>query len=224
MPPRCSFIIPVLNEAGQIASLLRLLGERFPAAERIVVDGGSADGSDELAAELAERVIRSTPGRALQMNAGARIARGEYLLFLHADSRPDFSQEDLDAFLDGAPTWGFGHIRLLPAGLLINCVASSMHWRSRLTRVATGDQLIFVQRAVFQQMGGYADMPLMEDVELSKRLRRVVPPMQLPGRVVSSSRRWREQGVLRTIVLMWSLRLAYVLKVNPQRLWRLYYG
>lgn len=221
---RYSFVIPVLNEAAALPSLLQQLRRQFPAAELLVVDGGSDDGSVAAAMRLCDRLLLSPPGRAAQMNLGARAARGDYLLFLHADTRPLFDEAALGQWLGGEPAWGFCRVRLSGATPALRLVGGAMNLRSRLTRVATGDQLLMVRSEVFHGRGGFADIPLMEDVELSKRLRRELSPAPFRGRVLTSSRRWEARGVLPTVLRMWGLRLAYVLGVSPQRLWRHYYG
>ncbi len=217
--------MPVLNEAPRLkaraAELLRLPGD----VELIVVDGGSVDGTVSAANELGAQLMHSAPGRALQMNAGATTATGQYLIFLHADtSLPVDFVEYLSALTTAAPDWGFFTVKLSPSSPMLRVVERFMNWRSRLTAVATGDQTLFVRRATFTQIGGYAEIPLMEDVELSKRLRRLARPWIWSTAVETDSRRWRKYGVLRTILLMWSLRLQFVLGVAPERLHRQYYG
>jgi len=213
---RISVVVPVLDEAPRIVACLEALqGLRAAGHEVIVVDGGSRDASAELAAPLADRVLRAPRGRALQMNAGARAARGAMLLFLHADTRlpPEAARA---VFARG--DWGRFDVAIEGRHALLPVIAWMMNLRSRLTGIATGDQAIFVRRALFERLGGYAEIPLMEDVELSRRLRRVSPPACLRLRAVTSGRRWEKRGVLRTIVLMWRLRLAYFLGADPRRL------
>ncbi len=224
MVPTFSFVIPVLNEAAHIEGLLQSLRAGFPLAELIVVDGGSTDDSVLLAKPLCDLLLQSMPGRARQMNCGAARAGGSYLLFLHADTRLSLDQDSLVAALVGAPLWCFFPVRFQPTTLLLGAVSAGINWRSRVTHVATGDQCLIVRADAFQALGGYADLPLMEDIELSKRLRRQAPPQVLPQKVTTASRRWLARGVLRTIVHMWWLRLAYFLGVDPARLWRSYYG
>ena len=158
------------------------------------------------------------------MNAGAEIASGAYLLFMHCDTEPRFSGQALQQLLSGTPLWGFFRVRLSGSNWLLRVVERMMNLRSRLTRVATGDQMLFVRRQDFLDMGGYAPIPLMEDIELCKRLRALSAPCVSSDVVVTSSRRWDERGVLNTIVGMWRLRLAFALGVSPQRLVRHYYG
>ena len=219
-----SFVIPVLNEADGIAPLLRDLRARYPAAELVVVDGGSDDQTLAAARPHCDRVLHSAPGRAVQMNAGAQVAVGDYVFFLHADSSPRVPAERLSLYLTGEPVWGFCPVRLsgdLPAFRVIEWFISR---RSRLTRVATGDQMLFVRRELFLALGGYDTIPLMEDVALCKRLRHIADPLVLAEPVHTSSRRWERRGVARTVVQMWCLRLAYFVGVSPSRLRRYYYG
>lgn len=222
--PRVSFIIPVLNEAEGVAELLRRLRSDFPTAELIVVDGGSGDSTAALARPHCDKLLRSAPGRALQMNRGAAEAGGDYLVFLHADCLPMLDQLQLHDGLRGEPAWGFCRVRLSGREWVYAVISQFMNWRSRLTRVATGDQMQFVRADVFGQTGGFPDIPLMEDVAYSKRLRKLSRPAILPGPVLASSRRWREHGVARTVLTMWALRLAYFVGVPPARLVRIYYG
>lgn len=222
--PRVSFVIPVRNEAPHIAALLADLRTRYHGAQLLVVDGGSSDGTPHLAAPLCDRLLHCRPGRALQMNAGAGSADGDYLIFLHADCSPTITAGELHATLRQSPAWGFCPVRLTGDAWVFRLIGGFMNWRSRLTSVATGDQMMFVARQLFLELGGFDDLPLMEDVALSKRLRRQAAPSILTAPVRVSSRRWRERGVLRTITHMWALRLAYVCGVSPQRLHRSYYG
>ena len=213
---RISIVVPVLDEAARIvADLEALQSLRAAGPEVIVVDGGSRDRSAELAAPLADRVLRAPRGRASQMNAGARVARGEVLLFLHADTR--LPREAASAVL-ARGDWGRFDVAIEGRHALLPVVARMMNLRSRLTGIATGDQAIFVRRTLFERLGGYAEIPLMEDIELSRRLRRVARPVCLRLRAVTSGRRWEMRGVLRTVVLMWRLRLAYSLGADPRRL------
>lgn len=222
--PSYSFVIPVLNDCTALERLLPVLRRQFPAAEVLVVDGGSTDTSVVKALHDGVQLLIGAPGRAAQMNLGARAASGDYLLFLHADTRPRFSEELLEKWMSVQPLWGFCRVRLSGEGAALRVIESAMNVRSRLTRVATGDQLLVVQRNWFLEQGAFAEQPLMEDVELCKRLRRMASPTRLDAVVQTSSRRWEEQGVASTVLRMWALRLAYVCGVSPLRLWRHYYG
>jgi rSAM/selenodomain-associated transferase 2 len=216
---KLSVIVPTLDEARDIVERLEALQRlRALGHEVIVADGGSRDGTPELARPLADRVVRAPRGRASQMNAAAREAGGSALVFLHADTRlPPGADEAVLAAL-AARTWGRFDVRIEGRHPLLRVVAFMMNLRSRLTGIATGDQAIFLRRDAFEALGGYAEIPLMEDVELSRRLRRAGRPACLRARVSTSGRRWESRGVLRTIVLMWRLRLAYFLGADPARL------
>ena len=223
---RLSIVVPVLDEAGGIVSLLERLGPlRARGAEVIVADGGSEDGTPDLAAPLADRVIRARPGRARQMNAGARAARGDILLFLHADTAlpRDADRLVVEGLARSGRAWGRFDVRLSGSAPALRMVETLMNLRSRWTGIATGDQAIFVRRETFARVGGYPDIPLMEDVALSAALRRVSPPLCLGQRVVTSSRRWETRGIARTIVEMWRLRAAFALGASPWKLARAYY-
>ena len=215
--PELSIIMPVLDEAAQIVEgLERLQVLRAKGVELIVVDGGSADGATALALALADRVIVAPRGRARQMNAGVAASQAPVLLFLHADSRlpPNALQAILTAVSAGA-AWGRFDVRIDGRHPLLRIVERMMNWRSRLTGIATGDQAIFVRREAFDMAGGYADLPLMEDITLSAALRRLAPPACLREVVLTSGRRWEKHGVLRTILLMWWLRAAFFLGADP---------
>ena len=224
MTPRHSFILPVLNEAGRLGPLLAQLRAAFPGAECIVVDGGSADATVPEALATADLVLLGERGRAAQMNLGASAARGEWLWFLHADTEPLFDAAAVeDALATGRP-WGFCRVRLSGRARALRLIERAMNVRSRLTGIGTGDQLLYLHRGLFEAEGGFAPIPLMEDVELCTRLRRRARPGGAGLTVCTSSRRWEEQGTLRTVWLMWSLRLRYALGASPDRLWARYYG
>jgi len=216
---KLSIIVPTLDEARDIVERLEALQRlRALGHEVIVADGGSRDGTPDLARPLADRVVLAPRGRASQMNAAARQASGSALLFLHADTRlPPEADSAVRAAL-AARTWGRFDVRIEARHPLLRVVALMMNLRSRLTGIATGDQAIFVRRDTFEALGGYAEIPLMEDVELTRRLRRAGRPACLRARVSTSGRRWESRGVLRTIVLMWRLRLAYFFGADPARL------
>ena len=207
---KLSIIMPVLNEASGIsATLTALQALRAAGHELIVVDGGSVDATALLASVDADQVINSARGRARQMNAGAAAANGEALLFLHADTR---LPEQADSLIRNAlqnRLWGRFDVEISGRPALLRVVAGMMNQRSRLTGIATGDQAMFMTRAAFDAAGGCPDQPLMEDIELSKRLKRLGPPVCLRQRVITSGRRWERHGVWRTILLMWRLRFDY---------------
>ena len=204
-----SFVIPVLNEAKQIEPLLNELRVRFSAAQVLIVDGGSTDHTVELARAQACQVLNSPPGRALQMNCGGAVASGDYLFFLHADSVPGLDADRLESYLERGPQWGFCRVRLSGKGMAFRVIEWFINHRSALTRVATGDQMLFVRRELFAASGGFDVIPLMEDVAYSKRLREVASPLIVSEPVHTSSRRWEERGIVRTVLQMWGLRLAY---------------
>ena len=222
--PAVSIIVPVLNEAaGIVATLDALQDWRGHGAELIVVDGGSADSTCALAAPRCDRLIHAPRGRAAQMNAGAAASSGALLLFLHADTQlPADASQLLATLATRAPVWGRFDVTLRGAHPLLAVVAFCMNGRSRLTGIATGDQAIFVSCDLFTACGGFPSLPLMEDIALSKCLRRTRRPVCLASRVVTSGRRWEQGGVLRTVALMWALRLGYVVGVDPARLARWY--
>lgn len=224
-PIALSIVVPVLNEASGIAVVLRRLAPlRALGAEIIVVDGGSDDATRELAAPHADKLERAPRGRAAQMNAGAALAHGNVLLFLHADTLLPAGADRLvsAALYDGTRVWGRFDVCIESRHRLLHVVAAMMNLRSRITGMATGDQAIFVTRLAFEQAGGFAPIALMEDIALSKRLRRISPPACIDTPVITSGRRWETRGVWRTIALMWGLRLAYVCGVAPATLARWY--
>jgi rSAM/selenodomain-associated transferase 2 len=224
---KISIIVPALNEEGAIKSVLDALQPaRAEGHEVIVVDGGSADRTIAVAASAADHVIEAARGRARQMNAGAAAASGEIFWFLHADTRPPRNAIQLiqDSWRDKADGWGRFDVRLSGAHPLLRVVERMMNWRSRLTGIATGDQGMFVTRGLFEAAGCFPDLPLMEDIAFSCALKRHGKPMCLSQQVETSSRRWERDGVLRTVMLMWRLRLAYALGADPNELARSYYG
>ena len=218
-----SIVIPALNEEATLAATVA--SARGPGVrEVIVVDGGSSDGTADLARHLAARVLSAPRGRALQMNAGAAAATGTVLLFLHADTLlPEgFDTAVLTALQNPRVVGGRFDLLLMPSSFLLALTATLINLRSRLSRIATGDQAIFVRRRVFGDLGGFPELPLMEDIAFSRALKRAGGVACLRQKVTTSSRRWRQNGVLRTILLMWSLRLLYLCGVSPERLRRAY--
>ena len=222
--PRLSIVIPVLNEADGIGGRLTVLQPlRAAGAEIVLADGGSTDGTCDLVAGLADRIIAAPRGRGSQMNVGAEQARGDILLFLHADTElPDGALTAIEVAVAEGAVWGRFDVRIVGASPLLPVVATLMNWRSRLTGIATGDQAIFVTRAAFARAGGFPDIPLMEDIAFSTAMRRIAHPACLAVRVATSGRRWEKHGVWRTIAMMWWLRLRFWLGVSPQTLAREY--
>ncbi len=222
---KLSIIIPILNEADTIPRTLRALQPlRAKGHELIVVDGGSKDASLRQSQSLADRIIESSTGRSRQMNSGAQVASGEVLLFLHADTflPQGADQLILSRMRQSGKAWGRFDVRLSGKNLLFRMIECLMNWRSRLSGIATGDQGIFVSDRLFQSIGGFPEIDLMEDVALCKVLKRFGPPLCLWQRVETSSRRWEENGTFRTIFLMWYLRLAYCLGTPPGKLIKSY--
>lgn len=223
---RLAVIIPTLDEAAVIADSLRSLQPLRAAGHIVIVsDGGSSDATRALAATLADAVINAPRGRARQMNAGAAAAVAETasaqaFLFLHADTRlpPDAASVIIAALVDGRHVWGRFDITIAGRSRWLPTVATLMNVRSRMTGIATGDQAIFVTSAAFAAAGGFPDWPLMEDVRLSSVLKRHSPPAALRERVITAGRRWDAHGPLRTIALMWWLRLQFFFGARPERL------
>jgi rSAM/selenodomain-associated transferase 2 len=216
-----SVIIPCLNEAENIAETLQALAPlRARGAEIVVVDGGSADNTTDIARPLADQVISAPRGRAVQMNAGAAQARGDLLLFLHADCRLPAAADGVivDGLNRARKTWGRFDVTLSGRHPLLRVVGAMMNLRSRATGVATGDQGIFVTRSLFEAAGRYPEIALMEDIALTKKLKSFGQPLALRHRIIASGRRWEKHGVLRTILLMWWLRFQYWLGADPNKL------
>lgn len=219
-----SVVIPTLDEEQFLAATLASVED--PLVEEVILaDGGSRDATVDIARAAGVRLVRGTPGRALQMNSGARLARGEVLLFLHGDSTlPEgFGESIREALRDPRVVAGRFDVELSGGRRSLRLIEFMINQRSRLSGIATGDQGIFVRRQVFEELDGFADLPLMEDVEFSGRVRKIGRMAPLRARVRTSSRRWEDNGVARTILLMWSLRLAYFLGVPARRLARIYY-
>jgi rSAM/selenodomain-associated transferase 2 len=218
-----SIIVPTLNEERVLGPTLERA--RQPGVrEIIVVDGGSTDATRAIAAPLADVVVSARCGRAAQMNGGAEQAIGDILLFLHADTLvPDgFAAAVIAACARPRVIGGRFDVNLEPSSLLIRLTGELMNRRSRLTRIATGDQAIFIRRDVFARLGGYADIPLMEDIDLTRRMKRAGRIACLRERVTTSARRWQKNGIVRTILTMWMLRVLYFFGASPARLRRLY--
>lgn len=221
MYKRCAIVMPVLDEAASIENALRRLSPlRETGTVIVVADGGSTDRTADLAAPLCDAVVAAPRGRAAQMNAGARACAADMLVFLHADTvLPDGAMDAVRAGLssDGC-AWGRFDVRIAGKALMLPVIAAMMNLRSRLTGIATGDQAMFMTRAAFEQAGGFPDIALMEDIAMSKALKRAGRPLCLSLKVTTSGRRWERHGVWRTIALMWRLRLAYFFGADPDEL------
>lgn len=225
--PLISLVIPVLNEAHALSRQFETGYLPDDEVEVIVVDGGSEDDSVEIARQYASQVFTTTAGRARQMNLGAQSARADTLVFLHADTL--LTNNDIQQVLSivsstHQPFWGHFMIRLSGRHWLLRWVERLMNLRSRLTRIATGDQTLFVSRTLFQHVGGFPDIALMEDIAITSRLKKISRPKVIDAQLITSSRRWEQKGVVRTVITMWLLRFAYWCGVNEQRLANIYYG
>ena len=218
-------IVPMINEKEQLPALVSRLDE-LAAEQLIFVDGGSTDGSVQWLQQNWEsehkQLILSSPGRAKQMNLGASYALHDMLLFLHADTQlPNGAKHAISSRTKGDAGqhfWGRFDVRFDSSSIAMNVIAFFMNWRSRLTGVATGDQAIFMHQHLFDRVGGFDDIALMEDVAMSKKLRKIIAPLTLKDKVMTSARRWQQSGVARTVVKMWYYRLAYFLGMSPERL------
>ncbi len=219
MKPPLSIIIPVLNEAEQIASKLQALQGLRKQCELLLDDGGSDDGSADIAQSYVDRVLQSQRGRAKQMNAGAQQATADILLFLHADTTlPDQAQNIvLKAVMNGYQ-WGRFDLCFDSSQAIFGLIAMMMNLRSRLTGIATGDQALFMTRQAFRTVNGFPDIALMEDIAMSAKLKKLGKPCCLAEKVITSARRWQRQGIMKTILLMWRMRLAYFFGADPDDL------
>ncbi len=218
-----SIVIPVLNESVCLAKNLPLFSRlQSPSNEIIFVDGGSTDSTVGILRSAGFRVVSSKKGRANQMNAGAEYAAANSVLFLHADVFVPENFRDVQSLISGN-LWGFFKVRLYDSCLkntpwVYRVIAAGINMRAQLFGVATGDQGIFVDKNVFKQLGGFPDIVLMEDIALSRKLKKQKNPKILDAQLNVSARRWEQQGILKTVLLMWGLQLAYVLGVSPERL------
>ena len=224
MKLQLSIIIPVVNEAGQIAIKLQALQAQRNRCELLLVDGGSDDDSAKIAEALVDQVLHSPRGRARQMNCGAAEAQADVLLFLHADTHlPDNAVSlILQAVAEGY-SWGRFDISFDSPQSVFKLIAFMMNWRSRLTGISTGDQALFMTRQAFQAVSGFPEIALMEDIAVSARLKKLGRPCCLTAKVVTSARRWQQQGIFKTILLMWWLRLSYFFDADPRDLVARYY-
>jgi len=214
----------MLNEAAAIASTLVALRRGAPDAEIVVVDGGSIDASVEQAQPLCDAMIVASRGRARQMNTGARASHGDAIAFVHADTivPPTFAADIASALSDSAAVGGRFDVELDDRAIPYRIIGAMISLRSRLSRTGTGDQAIFVRRAVFDRLGGFPELELCEDLEFSRRMKRAGRVACLRARVTTSARRWNRDGVVRTVVRMWLIRAMYLLGVPPARLKRMY--
>ncbi|MDP2381082.1 MAG: TIGR04283 family arsenosugar biosynthesis glycosyltransferase [Pseudohongiella sp.] len=222
---RLSVVLPVLNEAVSLGAALQALAPLLArGAEVIAADGGSSDHSAALAQAGGAQLVNAPRGRALQMNAGAAQARGDVLLFLHADTvLPDGADALIrEALASGAQVWGRFDVTITGRPRMLKLIAALMNLRSRRTGIATGDQALVMTRAAFETVGGFPAQPLMEDIEMSRRLLKLSRPACLRAKVQTSGRRWESHGVWRTVLLMWRLRFAYWRGTAPERLAELY--
>lgn len=217
-----SIIIPTLNEADSIEATLDHIqkSDNRDNIEIIISDGGSTDLTLEIAAQRQCRIIKGSSGRAQQMNRAARQARGSLLLFLHADTRLPDDWFDAIRAID---KWGFFPLKLSGSNRSLRIIERAVTLRSRVTRIAGGDQALFFRRSFFDLIGGFSEIPLMEDIAICKTARRAASPNIPPTAVITSSRRWESKGIVRTVMLMWLLRLAYFAGLSPERLHRMYY-
>lgn len=219
-----TIVIPTLNEESEIeACLMRLQGLREEGFEVIVVDGGSIDKTPQLLKGLCDQFISTRQGRAVQMNAGARQAKGKFIFFLHVDTQlPEKFSEIISSIEADRFCWGRFNVTLSGKHWSFRIIESMMNLRSRLTGIATGDQVMFVSQKLFREVDGFPEIPLMEDVAMSQSLKRISSPLCLRQRVLTSSRRWEKHGIISTILKMWWLRFTYYIGVDPARLARQY--
>jgi len=218
-----SIIIPALNEEYSIQELLQQLQIfRNNGHEVVLVDGGSNDHTIAKSTTLTDQVITSSPGRAVQMNKGVSKARHDIIWFLHADTLvPENAIENIEQALN-INEWGRFNIKLSGSHLLFRIIEKMINVRSCLSGIASGDQGIFVKRDIFDSVKGFSEIPIMEDIELSKKLKKISKPICLKNKLVTSSRRWEKNGILATILLMWRLRFLYFIGSSPDKLARFY--
>jgi rSAM/selenodomain-associated transferase 2 len=221
--PQLSIIIPVLNEADCLdQALAKLFALQWVKdhAEVIISDGGSEDDSLDIASRYPCRIVHSNAGRASQMNTASKSAQGMYLLFLHADST---LSEGFNRFIEADAKWGFHRLRLSNDAFVYRVIEAAINLRTGISHVAGGDQGLFFKRHFFESLNAYPQIPLMEDIAICKTARRLAKPFVSAAKISSSGRRWQKQGVVKTVLLMWALRLGYWLGVDPRRLHKIYY-
>ncbi len=219
-----TIVIPILNEETKIqACLMQLQGFRVKGIEVIVVDGGSVDKTPQLVEGLCDQFVSAVPCRAVQMNAGARQARGEIILFLHVDTQlPEDFLEIINSIETDNHCWGRFDVKLSGKRHAFRVIEWMMNLRSRLTGIATGDQVIFMTQKIYRTVGGFPEIALMEDIAMSRKLRKIHSPLCLRQRVTTSSRRWEKHGIASTIIKMWWLRFSYFMGIDPARLAKQY--
>jgi len=224
MTVQISIVIPVLNEAEQLTDKLKALQHLRDRCQLILVDGGSTDESRSIAEPWVDKLISSSPGRAIQMNTGAAQADADVLLFLHIDTQlPDDGIELMINSVNNGYLWGRFDVAFDATQAMFKLIAFFMNHRSRLTGIATGDQGLFMTRQAFQLVGGFPQIALMEDVAISAKLKKLSQPACLKAKVITSARRWQQYGIFKTILFMWRLRLAYFFGADPNNLATRYY-
>jgi len=219
-----SIIIPVLNEEKALPVTLESLQQlRLKGTEIIVVDGGSTDNTWGIAEQYADKVVSAKAGRANQLNKGAEVSQGSLLLFLHADTQlPGNAFGLLKEYVRQDQCWGRFNVCLNDVAWVYRVIEGMMNVRSCLTGIVTGDQAMFVSKVLFERVGGFPSIALMEDIAISKKLKKQQSLICLKERVITSARRWQENGVIATVLLMWRLRLLYFFKRSPEELAKAY--
>ncbi len=217
-----SIVMPTFNEATHLHDTLTAIYASIDqaAVEVIIADGGSSDQTLDIAQQFPCQIVSSETGRARQMNQGCQQAKGEWLVFLHADSR---LPKDWQTNVLNTLQWGFFPVRLSGQRWPLRIIEKAMNLRSSITRVGTGDQGLFFRQSFFRQVGGFAEIPIMEDIAICKQARQLSSPAIAKSAIITSSRRWEENGIIKTVLLMWWLRLAYWFGTSPERLHRIYY-
>lgn len=219
-----SIVIPILNEASEIRiCLMQLQRFRETGLEVIVVDGGSVDKTHTLLEGLCDQILSSPRGRATQMNAGAKHAKGEFIFFLHVDTQlPENFLKCIPSTKTKPFCWGRFDVTLSGKHCLFRIIETMMNLRSRWTGIATGDQVMFVSQKLFQKVAGFPEIALMEDIAMSQKLKKICLPLCLKQKVSTSSRRWEKHGIVSTILKMWWLRFSYFIGVNSMNLTKQY--
>ena len=219
-----TIIIPTLNEEAEIqACLMQLQGLRAQGFEVIVADGRSLDNTPQLVEGLCDQFISAQRGRAAQMNAAVLRAKGEIIFFLHVDTRlPEKFSELIHSIKADTFCWGRFDVQLSGQHWSFRVIESMMNLRSRLTGIATGDQVIFMSKKLYREVGGFPEIELMEDIAMSRTLKNICLPLCLRQKVLTSSRRWERHGIISTIIKMWWLRFSFFIGIDPTTLSRKY--